>query len=88
MLEITFRRNGEIFDTLVGSNAQFQALADEPESFIARALNMNTGDPERPGKVRDWLPPGWKFDIDFCCDEADRLVDIVIEVREPKRRLN
>jgi hypothetical protein len=46
---------------------------------------LDTGDPERPGKVCDWLLPGWKFDIDYRCDETGRPIEIVTRVLEPRK---
>jgi hypothetical protein len=86
-IEITMRRNGEVNATLSGDQAQFTALvAEHPENLLSRALVMNTGDPARPGRVLDWLLPGWKFDIDYRLDDAGRLLEMVINVLEPKRR--
>jgi hypothetical protein len=87
MPKITVRRNGEIYGVLEADAAQFAKIVREkPEDLISRALMMPTGDPERPGRVLDWLLPGWKFDVDYRCDTGDRLIEIVVNVFEPKRR--
>ena len=85
--KITLRQNGSNQGTLSGTAGQFATLIREsPQNLISQALMQDTGDPERPGKVCDWLLPGWKFDIDYRCDETGRPIEIVTRMLEPRKR--